>query len=113
MPVRFEISLFHKLVFSILSAAFDCSINNSEPWAAGTARVPSTAFQLLMKCLDMRITKKKMNIMLKHKDSPYIRCVGFLYIRYFCEPKEMWEWFEPWLDDMDEFNALSNGREKT
>jgi pre-mRNA-splicing factor 38B len=29
----------------------------------------------------------------------YIRGVGFLYLRYCCPPKQLWDWFEPYLDD--------------
>lgn len=25
--------------------------------------------------------------------------VGFLYLRYTCNPRSIWEWFSPYLDD--------------
>ena len=37
--------------------------------------------------------------MLCHPDSPYIRCIGFLYLRYAVEPSSLWKWFEPYLYD--------------
>jgi pre-mRNA-splicing factor 38B len=40
-----------------------------------------------------------MSLMLCHPDSPYIRCVGFLYLRYAVEPSSLWKWFEPYLYD--------------
>ncbi len=40
---------------------------------------------------------------LNHADSPYIRGIGFLYLRYVAEPKTLWEWFAPYLDDSQEF----------
>lgn len=37
--------------------------------------------------------------MLDHVDSPYIRAVGFLYLRYTCDPPQLFKWFEPYLFD--------------
>ena len=44
----------------------------AEPWATGTAaRTPSTLFCLLMKFFTMRLTKKQMDGLLRHPDSPW------------------------------------------
>jgi pre-mRNA-splicing factor 38B len=40
-----------------------------------------------------------MTLMLDHVDSPYIRCIGFLYLRYAADPSTLWSWFEPYLYD--------------
>ena len=37
--------------------------------------------------------------MLEHVDSPYIRCIGFLYLRYAADPSTLWSWYEPYLYD--------------
>jgi len=39
--------------------------------------------------------------MLNHVDSPYIRCIGFLYLRYGSNPTEIWDRFYPFLYDED------------
>lgn len=46
--------------------------------------------------------------MLCHPDSPYIRCVGFLYLRYAVEPSSLWKWFEPYLYDEDSVQVTSS-----
>lgn len=40
-----------------------------------------------------------MALMLDHVDSPYIRCIGFLYLRYAADPATIWSWYEPYLHD--------------
>jgi len=40
-----------------------------------------------------------MTLMLNHVDSPYIRCIGFLYLRYGANPTDIWERFHPFLYD--------------
>lgn len=40
-----------------------------------------------------------MKLMLDHVDSPYIRCIGFLYLRYATDPSIIYKWFQPYLYD--------------
>ncbi|ETV81479.1 hypothetical protein, variant [Aphanomyces astaci] len=99
----YELATYHEVVDEIYYR-----VDHAEPWAAGTSRIPSTCFCLLMKFCTMRLTVNQMQGLLKHVDSPFIRCVGFLYLRYTCDPELLWEWYEPFLDDEEEFNASSN-----
>jgi len=46
---------------------------------------------------------------LSHPDSPYIRAIGFLYLRYVGEPESMDRWIQPYLLDDQE---LATGRDK-
>lgn len=49
-----------------------------------------------------------MKHMLDHVDSPYIRCIGFLYLRYACEPRMLWGWVEPYLYDEEPVRVEAN-----
>ncbi|KAH6808044.1 PRP38 family protein [Perilla frutescens var. frutescens] len=89
------------------------TVTHVEPWMTGNCRGPSTAFCLLYKFFTMKLTVKQMHGLLKHPDSPYIRAVGFLYLRYAADPKTLWSWYEPYLRDDEEFSPGSNGRMTT
>ena len=52
----------------------------------------------------MTITRNQMHAMLNHKDSPYIRCLGFLHLRFTAPPADLYDWFEPHLDDLETFS---------
>ena len=58
---------------------------------------------------------RQIKLMLDHHDSPYIRCLGFLYLRIAMSDgyKELWEWFEPYLRDPEEFNIDGTPQTKT
>ncbi|CAE7547506.1 Prpf38b, partial [Symbiodinium microadriaticum] len=84
------------------------SVSHVEPWQTGTTRVPSTAFCLLMKFFLMRLTTKQMKGLLNTGDCAYVRAIGFLYLRYTCPPKDLYMWFEPYLEDEEEFNPSSD-----
>eukprot|EP01121_Diplochlamys_sp_Union-15-3_P021071 TRINITY_DN841_c0_g1_i1.p1 TRINITY_DN841_c0_g1~~TRINITY_DN841_c0_g1_i1.p1 ORF type:complete len:245 (-),score=37.22 TRINITY_DN841_c0_g1_i1:21-755(-) len=48
--------------------------------------------------------------LLTHADSPYIRGIGFLYLRLTCPPQKLWDWFHPYLDDEEEIILKQKGR---
>lgn len=54
-----------------------------------------------------------MTLMLDHVDSPYIRCIGFLYLRYAADPATLYSWFEPYLHDEEPVQIRQGKRETT
>lgn len=54
-----------------------------------------------------------MTLMLNHVDSPYIRCIGFLYLRYAADPATLWSWFEPYLHDVEPVQIRQGKAETT
>ena len=53
----------------------------------------------MVRLFTLRCTEKQMALMLNHPDSPYIRCIGFLYLRYATEPSALYSWYDPYLYD--------------
>lgn len=47
----------------------------------GTGGIVSTAFCLLYKLFTLKLTRKQVMGLITHTDSPYIRALGFMYIR--------------------------------
>eukprot|EP01133_Synstelium_polycarpum_P007465 gene7465-8734_t len=48
----------------------------------------------------MKVTEKQMNGLVTHQ-SPYVRAIGFLYLRYCHPPANLWDWFSESLDDQE------------
>jgi pre-mRNA-splicing factor 38B len=46
-----------------------------------------------------------MTLLLTHADSPYIRAIGFLYLRFVGDPKCVYQWIEPYLNDDEPIQA--------
>ncbi|KAF0925948.1 hypothetical protein E2562_018747 [Oryza meyeriana var. granulata] len=104
----YRLKTYHEVIDEIYN-----QVDHVEPWMTGNCRGPSTAFCLLYKFFTMKLTVKQMHGLLKHPDSPYIRAIGFLYLRYVADPKILWMWYEPYLKDDEEFSPGSNGRMTT
>ncbi|KAG6602015.1 Pre-mRNA splicing factor SR-like 1, partial [Cucurbita argyrosperma subsp. sororia] len=104
----YRLKTYHEVVDEIYN-----QVDHVEPWMTGNCRGPSTAFCLLYKFFTMKLTVKQMHGLLKHEDSPYIRAIGFLYLRYVADTKTLWNWFEPYVKDEEEFSPESHGRMTT
>ncbi|XP_006655779.1 pre-mRNA splicing factor SR-like 1 [Oryza brachyantha] len=104
----YRLKTYHEVIDEIYN-----QVDHVEPWMTGNCRGPSSAFCLLYKFFTMKLTVKQMHGLLKHPDSPYIRAIGFLYLRYVAEPKTLWSWYEPYIKDDEEFSPGSNGKMTT
>jgi len=77
------------------------------------AGVPSDTFVLLFKLFTMRPSAQQLATLINHQDSPYIRGLGFLYLRYCCDPKKIWAWFENYVSDPEELYIQGDKVDKT
>ncbi|XP_049938562.1 pre-mRNA-splicing factor 38B-like [Schistocerca serialis cubense] len=75
----------------------------------GAGGIVSSAYCLLYKMFTLKMTRKQVNGLITHPDSPYIRGLGFMYIRYTQPPQDLWEWFEPFLNDKEEIDVKAGG----
>ncbi|KAI9323187.1 PRP38 family-domain-containing protein [Dichotomocladium elegans] len=94
---------FHEIVDEIYN-----EVSYLAPFIKGTT--PSTAFCCLFKMWTLRLTIKQIENLIDHADSPYIRAIGFLYLRYVCAPAQLWDWFSYYLDDEEEFDMTGGAR---
>ena len=75
----------------------------------GAGGIISTPFCILYKLFTLKLTRKQLNGLIRHKDSPYIRSLGFMYVRYTQPPGDLWKWFETFLEDEEEVDPKAGG----
>jgi pre-mRNA-splicing factor 38B len=63
----------------------------------------------MYKLFRMRITVKQMNGMLANKESPYVRAIGFLYLRLCAPPAQLWDFYKDYLTDTEELTLGVRG----
>jgi pre-mRNA-splicing factor 38B len=88
-------------------------VQHVQPFQTADSKTPSSAFSLLLRMLTLRMTEHQLQLMLDHADSPYIRAIGFLYLRYAGPPDQMYHWIEPYLYDQEEIQVTVSGRPVT
>ncbi|XP_078381576.1 pre-mRNA-splicing factor 38B-like isoform X1 [Oculina patagonica] len=118
----FQLKTYHEVVDEIYY-----KVDHLEPWEKGSRKtsgqvgmcggvrgvgaggIVSTAFCLLYKLFTLKLTRKQLNGLITHVDSPYIRGLGFMFIRYCQPPAKLWEWMEPYLEDEEEIDPKAGG----
>ncbi|CAG8717459.1 5479_t:CDS:10, partial [Cetraspora pellucida] len=99
----YELKTYHEVIDEIYN-----HVESLEPFLKGTTA--STAFCLLYKLWTLRLTVKQVTGLIEHTDSPHIRALGFLYLRYVCKPASLWEWFEEYLEDEEQVQIQGGPR---
>ncbi|EER20703.1 conserved hypothetical protein [Perkinsus marinus ATCC 50983] len=69
----------------------------------GSLTVPSTMFCCLYRLFVMRINSKVLGQLINYHGAPYVRCAGFLYVRFGLSPRDYWSFLQPHLLDDEEF----------
>ncbi|KAI0228179.1 hypothetical protein LSAT2_021329 [Lamellibrachia satsuma] len=114
----YELKTYHEVIDEIYY-----KVNHLEPWEKGSRKtagqtgmcggvrgvgaggIVSSAFCLLYKLFTLKLTRKQVVGLITHSDSPYIRGLGFMYIRYTQPPPDLWDWYEPYLEDEEEIDV--------
>uniref|UniRef100_A0A1L8DHJ0 Pre-mRNA-splicing factor 38 n=2 Tax=Nyssomyia neivai TaxID=330878 RepID=A0A1L8DHJ0_9DIPT len=118
----FKLKTYHEVVDEIFY-----QVKHLEPWEKGSRKtagqtgmcggvrgvgaggIVSSAYCLLYKLYTLKLTRKQVNGLLTHTDSPYIRALGFMYIRYTQPPGDLFDWYEQYLQDEEEIDVKAGG----
>ncbi|KAF4524724.1 hypothetical protein B566_EDAN014429 [Ephemera danica] len=118
----YELKTYHEVIDEIYY-----KVTHLEPWEKGSRKtagqtgmcggvrgvgaggIVSTAYCLLYKLFTLKLTRKQVNGLLTHPDSPYIRALGFMYIRYTQPPADLWDWYDEYLEDTEEMDVKAGG----
>ncbi|XP_075156426.1 pre-mRNA-splicing factor 38B [Haematobia irritans] len=118
----FKLKTYHEVVDEIYY-----QVKHMEPWERGSRKtsgqtgmcggvrgvgaggIVSTAYCLLYKLYTLRLTRKQVNGLINHTDSPYIRALGFMYLRYTQPPGDLYDWYEDYLQDEEEIDVKAGG----
>ncbi|XP_018050982.1 PREDICTED: pre-mRNA-splicing factor 38B isoform X5 [Atta colombica] len=127
----YELKTYHEVIDEIYY-----KVSHLEPWEKGSRKtagqtgmcggrfmqvrgvgaggIVSTAYCLLYKLFTLRLTRKQLNGLINHPDSPYIRALGFMYIstvtiRYTQPPADLFSWYNDYLEDEEELDVKAGG----
>lgn len=86
-------------------------VDHLQPFMLGKSQLPSTGYCLLYKLFVMKVTIQQLKSLIARKQNPYVRGIGFLFLRYTAPSKSLFEWCKPHLDDEQLF-APAGGIDK-
>ncbi|KAK6620714.1 hypothetical protein RUM43_011009 [Polyplax serrata] len=123
----FKVNLYELKTYREVIDEIFYKVSHLEPWEKGSRKtagqtgmcggvrgvgaggIVSTAYCLLYKLFTLHLNRKQLNGLINHRDSPYIRALGFMYIRYTQPPADLYDWFENYLEDPEEMDVKAGG----
>lgn len=78
-------------------------VETAETYGGGSTTVPSSLFCCLYRLFTIGLSYDELSLVCESKDWPYIRCCGFLYIRFGCAPEKLWDFLGEYCVDDEEF----------
>lgn len=76
--------------------------DNIEPYMQNSNTTPSALFCCLYRLFTMGIDKRQLARLIDNIDNAYVRCVGFLFIRFGLHPDQLWSWLGEYVLDDEE-----------
>jgi len=90
-------------------------VDSLDVWQTPKAKggTPSTGFCLLLRLFELNLTKTQVQKLLDHPDSPYIRALGFLFLRFTCRSHDLWNWVSAYLLDEEPLKVKKDDEAET
>eukprot|EP00747_Dinoflagellata_sp_TGD_P003394 gnl/TRDRNA2_/TRDRNA2_108148_c0_seq1.p1 gnl/TRDRNA2_/TRDRNA2_108148_c0~~gnl/TRDRNA2_/TRDRNA2_108148_c0_seq1.p1 ORF type:complete len:690 (-),score=152.31 gnl/TRDRNA2_/TRDRNA2_108148_c0_seq1:96-2090(-) len=84
-----------------------------EPYLQNSSTSPSCLFCCLYRLFTMGVDSRAIKGLIDNTSSPYIRCLGFLYIRFGVGADQLWTWIGEYVLDDEELRPQKDSEWKT
>lgn len=82
--------------------------DNIEPYMTNSSTTPSAIFCCLYRLFTMGIDGRQLKRLIDNTDNPYVRCAGFLFIRFGLAPDKLWQWLGEYVLDDEELRPAKD-----
>uniref|UniRef100_A0A7S3U5X5 Pre-mRNA-splicing factor 38 n=1 Tax=Strombidinopsis acuminata TaxID=141414 RepID=A0A7S3U5X5_9SPIT len=87
--------------------------NSVEPYMANSGTLPSALFCCLYRFFTLSLDSRQLQRLIDSQESPYIRCAGFLYVRYGLPHDQLLPWLGEYVLDDEDFKPSPDSEWKT
>eukprot|EP00439_Symbiodinium_sp_Y106_P008798 s1755_g1.t1 len=87
--------------------------DNIEPYMPNSNTTPSALFCCLYRLFTMGIDSRQLRRLMDNPDNAYIRCVGFLFVRFGLAPDSLWNWLGEYVLDDEELRPAKDSEWRT
>jgi len=84
-----------------------------EPYSQHSSQTPSCMMCCLYRLFEIDLKAPLLRQLLESTESPFIRCCGFLYIRFGLAPDQFWPWLGEYVLDEEEFRPTKDSESKS
>lgn len=84
-----------------------------EPYNTGSGTVPSALFCCVYRFFTLGLDDRMLRRLLNSQESAYLRCAGFLYVRFGLPHEALWDWLGEYVLDDEVFQPTQDSDQKT
>jgi pre-mRNA-splicing factor 38B len=84
-----------------------------EPYMANSGTLPTALFCCIYRFFTLGIESRQLRRLVDSAESPYLRCAGFLYVRYGLPPDQLWDWLGDYILDDEVFKPSADSENQT
>jgi len=88
-------------------------VDTVEPYNQNSASVPSALFCCVYRLLTMGLDGQRLRRLIENEESPFVRCAGFLFIRFGLAPDQLWPWLGEYVVDDEELRPSKDADRTT
>jgi pre-mRNA-splicing factor 38B len=82
--------------------------DNIEPYMTNSSTTPSALFCCIYRLFTMAIDSRQLKRLIDNTDNPYVRCSGFLFIRFGLPSEQLFPWLGEYLLDDEELRPAKD-----
>eukprot|EP00929_Paragymnodinium_shiwhaense_P082515 TRINITY_DN43503_c0_g1_i1.p1 TRINITY_DN43503_c0_g1~~TRINITY_DN43503_c0_g1_i1.p1 ORF type:complete len:684 (-),score=201.88 TRINITY_DN43503_c0_g1_i1:92-2143(-) len=84
-----------------------------EPYQANSTQAPSAIFCCMARLFLMNLEGIQLRRLIEYPGEPWVRCVGFLFVRFGLAPEQLWPWLGDYVLDTMEMKFSKDGEQTT
>lgn len=84
-------------------------VKSVEPYMPDSVIMPSPFLCIVYRLFTLGLTGHQMKRLLDNTESPFIRCLGFVYLRFALHNEQLWGWLGEYVTDDEEFQTSATG----
>jgi len=84
-------------------------VKSVEPYMPDSTTMPSPFFCIVYRLFTLGLDGRQVRKLIDRTDSPYVRCMGFVYLRFGLHTDKLWGWFGDYVMDDEDFQPTGSG----
>lgn len=83
-------------------------VEHITPYMASSNTIPSPLFCCLHRVFTMGIDSRQLRLLVENAENPYVRCCGFLFVRFGLPHDQLWPWLGEYVLDEEELRPAKD-----
>merc|ERR1719183_1386136 len=105
----YESTLTQMVAFEDLVEEARQYVKTVEPYMQDSSTMPTAFLAIVYRFFTLGLDGRQVRKLIDRHDSPFVRCLGFVYLRFALHSEKLWAWLGDYVIDDEEFQPTGGG----